>query len=215
MAIQIIRDSDTIDLIVTKINIISSELGSRDNLYNRSSDIVSAVSEFNDHLDSDLNVLFNNIEARQNTFTPIQDSTLSVTVQNALDSMSTYAYNLNQTQKARKGFEVVSSGGYWQTIEYDKNTGKLSIAYPEAYQYRNQGLDPQTPLAYEFGNTLEDTREIEISNQSNWVIPPLLKDGSITRDNFKIEPTTPSGGYYLLVTALGIAKYMYSPTRLF
>lgn len=215
MAIQIIRDSDTIDSIVTKINIISSELGSRDNLYNRSSDIVSAVSEFNDHLDSDLDVLSNNIEARQNTFTPIQDSALSVTVQNALDSMSTYVYNLNQTQKTRKGFEVVSSGGYWQTIEYDKNTGKLSIAYPEAYQYRNQGLDPQTPLGYEFGNSLEDTREIEIANQSNWVTPPLLKDGSITRDNFKEETGTPPGGYYLLVTALGIAKYMYSPTRLF
>jgi len=61
MAIQIIRDSDTIDSIVTKINIISSELGSRDILYNRSSDIVSAVSEFNDHFDSDLDVLSNNI----------------------------------------------------------------------------------------------------------------------------------------------------------
>jgi hypothetical protein len=210
MAIQIISDSDTIGSVVTKINTISSELGSRDNLYNRSDDIVSALSEFNSHIDSDITILTNRKNTLSNSFSSTQDSTLSITVQSRLDSLEEFAFSVGTVGKAKRAFEIVSSGGI-NTLSYDEQTGKISIYFLEPYRIHNLISFPgPTPFQLD-GSFNDDPRAIEInSTRQFWVTTEYFADSGLVKDDFYITGTS----YYLSVNTGEVVVNMPCPEAL-
>ena len=211
MAIQVISDSDTIGSVVTKINTISSELGSRDNLYNRSDDIVSALSEFNSHIDSDITILTNRKNTLFNSFSSTQDSTLSITVQSRLDSLEEFAFSVGTVGKTKRAFEIVSSGGI-NTLSNDEQTGKISIYFLEPYRIHNLISFPGLTSPFQLdGSFNDDPRAIEInSTRQFWVSTEYFADGGLVKDDFYITGTS----YHLSVNTGEVVVNMPCPEAL-
>lgn len=185
MALTIVNDSNTIATVVDKINTISADLGSRDNLYNRSVDVVSALAEFNTHVDSDFSILEINRANTSDSITSITDSAVLAT-QNKLDSMANQVLSIDTRQMARHSYEIVSSGGV-NTLSYNKKTGKISINFLSPFQVHNL-VYLNLPFNLD-GNLNDATRAIEI---------PIGPQGYIRTSNFKDNSLLPEDFYRTL-----------------